>query len=173
MLKNMTDKGHQTFEVPSGLRGQHPYQHVGVDRGPDLLDDGYRGPYRCGQRPRDRNGQGPADSGARLHAQRNQRGNNSHTRYLYRDIHIRDITCESAGVAVVIRGLPEQPIERVVLEDLHLNADEGIRCQDVDDLTLIDVTGLIQKEPLFSCSKVNRLNVTDMTLKSPNWRSDA
>jgi polygalacturonase len=82
----------------------------------------------------------------------------------FRNIHIRNVTCESAGVAVAIRGLPEQPIERVVLEDLRLNAVEGIRCQDADDLTFNNVSGVVQKEPLFSCSSVKGLHVTDMTL---------
>lgn len=82
----------------------------------------------------------------------------------FRDVHIRDVTCESAGVAVAICGLPEQPIERVVLEDLRLNTVEGIRCQDAADLTLNNVSGVVQKEPLFSCSNVNGLNVTDLLL---------
>jgi polygalacturonase len=82
----------------------------------------------------------------------------------FRDIYVRDVTCESAGAAVVIRGLPEQPIERVVLEDLHLNAVEGIHCQDVDDLTLSDVSGIVQAEPPFGCSNVGRLRVANMAL---------
>ncbi|HSJ55350.1 MAG TPA: glycoside hydrolase family 28 protein, partial [Anaerolineae bacterium] len=36
---------------------------------------------------------------------------------IFRDIHVKAVTCEGAGAAVEIRGLPEQPIERVVLED--------------------------------------------------------
>jgi polygalacturonase len=82
----------------------------------------------------------------------------------FRNIHIRDVTCESAGVAIAIRGLPEQPIQCVVLEDLSLNAVEGIRCHDAEDLTLSNVSAVVQKEPLFSCSNVRGLNVTNMNL---------
>jgi polygalacturonase len=85
----------------------------------------------------------------------------------FRNIHIRNVTCERAGVAVAIRGLPEQPIARVVLEDLRLSAIEGIRCQDADDLNFINVSGVVQKEPLFSCSNVRGLNVTGMMLRKP------
>jgi len=91
---------------------------------------------------------------------------------VFRNIRIRNVTCESAGVAVAIRGLPEQPIERVALDNLNLNTVEGIRCQDADDLTLSDVSGVVQEEPLFSCSNIRGLNVTNMTLKSPKRRSD-
>lgn len=93
----------------------------------------------------------------------------------FRNIYIRDITCESAGMAVAIRGLPEQPIEHVILEDLHLNAVEGIRCQDADDLILSDVSGTVQEEPPFGCSNVTRLQVTNMALEQGNLarRSDS
>ena len=89
----------------------------------------------------------------------------------FRNIHVKNVTCEDAGVAVAIRGLPEQPIERVVLENLRLNAVEGIRCQDVDGLTLRDVSGVVQQEPLFSCSNIRGLNVSNMTMErgGPQW----
>jgi polygalacturonase len=84
---------------------------------------------------------------------------------VFRNIHVKDVTCTSAGVAITIRGLPEQPVERVVLEDLRLNAVEGIRCQEVDGLTLRNVSGVVQTEPVFSCSNVRGLNVADMTIE--------
>jgi polygalacturonase len=93
----------------------------------------------------------------------------------FRNIYIRDVICESAGMAVAIRGLPEQPIEHVILEDLHLNAVEGIRCQDADDLILSDVSGTVQEGPPFGCSNVTRLQVTNMALEQGNLarRSDS
>ena len=91
---------------------------------------------------------------------------------IFRDIFIRDVNCESAGAAIAIRGLPEQPIERVVLEDLHLNAVEGIRCQDVDDLILNDVSGIVQDDPPFGCSNVTKLQITNMALEQGIYRGD-
>jgi polygalacturonase len=84
---------------------------------------------------------------------------------VFRNIHIKNITCESAGVAVDIRGLPEQRISHVVLENLHLNAVKGIRCQDIDDLTLSDVSGVVEEKPLFSCSNVQGLSIVNMGLE--------
>ena len=85
----------------------------------------------------------------------------------FRNIQIRNVTCESAGVAIAIRGLPEQPIERVVLQDLHLGAVEGIHCHDADDLTFNNVSIVAQQEPLFRFSNVRGLNATDMILTKP------
>jgi polygalacturonase len=89
---------------------------------------------------------------------------------VFRNIHIRNVACESAGVAVYIRGLPEQRISQVTLENLRLKAVEGIRCQDVDGLTLNNVSAVVQEEPLFGCSNVRGLNVTNMILER---RSDS
>jgi hypothetical protein len=82
----------------------------------------------------------------------------------FRDIHIRQVNCQNAGVAIAVRGLPEQPVERVVLEDLHLQAVEGIHCQDAHNLTFRNVNCAVEKEPHFDCVNVGGLNVTGMNL---------
>jgi polygalacturonase len=85
---------------------------------------------------------------------------------LLRDIHIKNVTCAGAGVALLIRGLSEQRIERVTLENVRLlNAVEGLHCQDVDGLTLDGVSGVVQKEPVFSCSNVRGLYTSNMALQ--------
>ncbi|MGD8519345.1 MAG: glycoside hydrolase family 28 protein, partial [Anaerolineae bacterium] len=85
----------------------------------------------------------------------------------FRHVRIRNVVCEGAGAAVAIRGLPENPIEDVVLEDLKLKALEGIRCQDAVDLTFNNVSGIVQTEPVFSCSSVRGLHVAGMDLIKP------
>ena len=52
-----------------------------------------------------------------------------------------------------------------MLQDLRLDAVEGIRCQDIDGLTLHNVSGVVQQEPVFSCSNIRALNVTNMTIE--------
>jgi hypothetical protein len=78
---------------------------------------------------------------------------------------IKNVTCEGAGVAVSIRGLPEQRIRDVVIENVRVNAIKGIRCQDIDDLTLREVDGVVTETPPFSCSNVRGLNIEDMALE--------
>lgn len=96
----------------------------------------------------------------------------SQTSPVFREIYLRDIRCEGAGAAVVLRGLPEQPISHIVLEDLSFTAVSGIRCQDVDDLTLSGVSATIDETPLFSCSNVRGLTVTGVTLEQGSRRVD-
>ncbi|MBN1659888.1 MAG: glycoside hydrolase family 28 protein [Anaerolineae bacterium] len=83
----------------------------------------------------------------------------------FRNIRVRDVVCTGAGTAISIRGLPERPIELVSLENLCLHAVEGIRCQDVVDLALRDVTGAVRQEPEFYCSNVRCLNVSNLTVE--------
>jgi polygalacturonase len=89
----------------------------------------------------------------------------SQTPPAFHDIHIRNITCKSAGAAIVLRGLPEQPVQRVFLEGLDLTSDRGIFCHEVEDLSLKDVTLRAQQEPLFTATNVSGLGTVDLTLR--------
>ena len=89
----------------------------------------------------------------------------SKTPPVFRNITIRNVTCERVDVAVDIRGLPEQPVSNVVLEHLHIQAVNGVHCQDVDGLTLNDISGSVEKKPLLNYENVQGLNETDVNLK--------
>ncbi|MFL7869184.1 MAG: glycoside hydrolase family 28 protein [Anaerolineales bacterium] len=83
----------------------------------------------------------------------------------FRNIHIKNVTCESAQAAIVVRGLPEQPIQNVVLEGLDLTSEAGILCHDAIDLTLKDIIVHAQKEPLFEATNVTKLQTVDLKLQ--------
>jgi len=83
----------------------------------------------------------------------------------FRDIHIENVLCEGAGAAVVIRGLPEQPVERVSIQGSDLRSDTGIICQEAADLTLKDIRVLAKHEPLFSVINVSDLQTADLNLE--------
>ncbi|MAE62919.1 MAG: hypothetical protein CMJ18_01495 [Phycisphaeraceae bacterium] len=50
---------------------------------------------------------------------------------VFRDVRLSGVRCVGAGRAVLLRGLPEQPLENIVLADLRIEADEGLRCEHV------------------------------------------
>ena len=83
----------------------------------------------------------------------------------FQDIHIRNVTCEGAGAAIAVRGLPEKPIQRVIMEDLDLKSIEGISCQEVVDLTLKNVTVQARNEPIFKGTNVLGLQTVGLNLK--------
>jgi polygalacturonase len=92
----------------------------------------------------------------------------SQTPPAFRDIHIKNVTCESASSAIVIRGLPEQSIERVTIEDVDITSIEGISCQNAVDLMLKKVTVQAEKEPFLDISNVSGLRTKDLTVKKAN-----
>jgi polygalacturonase len=83
----------------------------------------------------------------------------------FRDIYIKNVTCESAEAGVVVRGLPEQPVQRVFLEGLDLTSDRGIVCNEVEGLSLKKVTIQAQQEPLFTATNVSGLGTVDLSLR--------
>jgi polygalacturonase len=44
---------------------------------------------------------------------------------VFRNIHIRKVTCRDAGQALVLTGLPESPIRDIALEDVIIKARKG------------------------------------------------
>jgi hypothetical protein len=54
----------------------------------------------------------------------------------FRDIVISKILCRGAGRAVMLEGLPEMPIEGIVLEDVRMTATRGLATIDADAITL-------------------------------------
>jgi polygalacturonase len=89
----------------------------------------------------------------------------SQTPPAFRDIHIRNVTCESAGAAIVVRGLPEQGIEMVTLEDFIVTSQAGISCREAIDLTLKNVSIQAQEEPLFSATNVSQLETLGLVIE--------
>jgi hypothetical protein len=52
-----------------------------------------------------------------------------------------------------------------VLEHLRVHAVQGVRCQDVDGLTLDDVSGNVEKRPVLSYENVQGLSETEVNLE--------
>ncbi len=82
----------------------------------------------------------------------------------FRDIYIGNVICDSASAAIVVRGLPEQPVQRVIFDRLELKSDRGVVCHDAADITLKDVTIQAQQEPLFSATNVSGLETVNLSL---------
>jgi polygalacturonase len=66
-----------------------------------------------------------------------------------RGIRITDVTVEGAKTAGDIVGLPEMPIDNVILENVRVNANTGMTIQDAKNVSMRNVRIVPQKgEPL-------------------------
>jgi len=57
----------------------------------------------------------------------------------FRDIRVRNLVCRGAGTAVVLRGLPENPIRDITLENVSFTSRNGISVKDADRVVFENV----------------------------------
>ncbi len=80
----------------------------------------------------------------------------------FRGIHMRNITCDQAERAIEIRGLPEMPIERVILENVRIRATRGALIADARDVRLQGVRLDVTEIPVLACHNVSNLQTSDL-----------
>lgn len=78
----------------------------------------------------------------------------------FQNFHIENVTCLGARKALFIRGLPEMSIKNIVLENMVLQADEGIDMTAAENITLNNIRLITKKDrtPKITSSKNIKLN---------------
>jgi polygalacturonase len=82
----------------------------------------------------------------------------------FRDFHVKNVVCNGAEKAIFIRGLPEMHIKNIDLQDLFIQAEKGIECEEGSDISIKNLK-LITKETNPIVSVLNSTNVTIDALK--------
>jgi polygalacturonase len=83
----------------------------------------------------------------------------------FRNIYMGNITCHGAGRAMLVRGLPEMPVEAVTLEHAAISADEGILCMYAKDMVFRDVRIVAKAERPFVADEVERLETSRLDVR--------
>jgi len=81
----------------------------------------------------------------------------------FRNFHITNVVCRSAGTAINLRGLPEMPIEAITIENSILAADRGVTIQDAKDIVLAGVQVEAKQPPVLQCHNVQNLTLQRFT----------
>lgn len=68
----------------------------------------------------------------------------------FRDIHIRNVTCDHARTAARLVGQADSAIQHVTLEHVSITADEGLSCSAGSGIRLLDVRITPQFGPVLS-----------------------
>lgn len=77
----------------------------------------------------------------------------------FKNFYITNVYCNGADKAIFIRGLPEMNIRNIVLENMVLQAEQGIDCQEATNIVINNVQLITRKkEPLVSI--LNSSNIT-------------
>lgn len=75
----------------------------------------------------------------------------------FREIHIRDIKCKDAARVVYLNGLPELRINNISMNDMIITAQSGGIITNADDITMDNVTIVVNESPLFTLTNANRI----------------
>jgi DNA sulfur modification protein DndE len=76
----------------------------------------------------------------------------------FRDIRIRDLLCRGAGEAILIQGLPENPIHDITLKNVSINSEKGVTVKNAADVLFENVRvdskigALLTTEKVSNCS---------------------
>jgi DNA sulfur modification protein DndE len=67
---------------------------------------------------------------------------------VFKHFQISDITCKGAKKAILIRGLPEMPIEDISLSNVQISADQGVSLIDAKKITFNNVHVDCKTDPM-------------------------
>lgn len=82
---------------------------------------------------------------------------------------VKNVVCNGAAKGIFIRGIPEMHVKDVVLENLMLQADKGIDCQEASGITFKNVT-ILSKE---TDPVVDIINSDHLTFDKLNYKKDS
>jgi polygalacturonase len=68
---------------------------------------------------------------------------------IFRNITIKNLTCRGASEAVFLQGLPEQNLENIILENIEIEADNGLTCIDANGISIKGMRLITKNLPAF------------------------
>jgi polygalacturonase len=82
----------------------------------------------------------------------------------FKDIIMRNITCKGAYQAIFLQGLPEMNLENVLLENLTMEAENGLQCTDANGIKIKNLNLKTTKNPAITFYNSKNVSVSGLTL---------
>lgn len=79
----------------------------------------------------------------------------------FRDITIRHIRCRGAKQGILLRGLPEKPVQNVRMQDILISSERGILLRNTKGVRIEDVRIRHQKGAL-----IEQRNAEDLSIRN-------
>jgi polygalacturonase len=87
----------------------------------------------------------------------------------FRNFNIKNVVCNGAAKGIFIRGIPEMHVKDIHLENMVLQAEKGIDCQEASGITFKNITILSQHtNPV-----VDIINSDRLIFEKLNYKKDA
>jgi Endopolygalacturonase len=77
----------------------------------------------------------------------------------FKNIFIRNVNCKGALLGIQLQGLPEMNLENVVLENITMEADNGMTCSDAKNVKVKNLTLLSKKGPAIDLKNSSNVSI--------------
>ncbi|MES2431403.1 MAG: glycosyl hydrolase family 28 protein [Bacteroidota bacterium] len=85
---------------------------------------------------------------------------------VFRNFYFRNITCNGAAKGIFVRGIPEMHVKNVLMENLVLQANEGIDIQEASNITINNIKMISKNsKPLTYILNSDSVTINGLTYK--------
>jgi len=77
----------------------------------------------------------------------------------FKNIFIRNVNCKGAMLGIQLQGLPEMNLENVELENIRIEADNGMTCCDAKNVKIKNLTLLTSKTPVIDFKNSSNVSI--------------
>jgi len=84
----------------------------------------------------------------------------------FKNITIRNVNCKGAMLGIQLQGLPEMNLENVVLENIRMEAENGMTCGDAKNIKIKNLTLITKKAPAIDFYNSSDVAVDGLVIKS-------
>jgi len=83
---------------------------------------------------------------------------------VFRNITIKNVTCKGADQALFLQGLPEQNLENITLENIDIEADNGMTCIDADSIIIKGMRLVTRNSPAITINNSQRIDISELQI---------
>lgn len=84
----------------------------------------------------------------------------------FKNITIKNVNCKGALLGIQLQGLPEMNLENVVLENIRMEAENGMTCGDAKNIKIKNLTLITKKSPAIDFYNSSDVAVDGLVIKS-------
>ena len=86
---------------------------------------------------------------------------------LFRDFDIRNVICDGAGDAIVVRGLPEAPIQSISLKNISISSQQAMTMENADGFSLENIRLNFRSGPILTVKDSKNIRLEQVTTATP------
>jgi len=85
---------------------------------------------------------------------------------VFRNIAIRNVTCNGAKDAIFLQGLPEMSLQNITMENIYIEADNGMTCVDADGIHADGLRLITKNSPSIIISNCSNIDIKKLDMKN-------